>query len=63
MAPLPGVIQIQGDITKISTAEEIIKHFHGETADLVVCDGAPDGEFLLSVVLIYTQRINCITYL
>ncbi|XP_075212817.1 tRNA (cytidine(32)/guanosine(34)-2'-O)-methyltransferase-like isoform X1 [Lycorma delicatula] len=42
MAPLPGVIQIQGDITKISTAEEIIQHFHGENADLVVCDGAPD---------------------
>jgi 23S rRNA U2552 (ribose-2'-O)-methylase RlmE/FtsJ len=45
MAPLPGVIQIQGDITKISTVQEIIKHFEGEPADLVVCDGAPDGEF------------------
>lgn len=42
MAPLPGVIQIQGDITKVSTAEEIISHFKGESADLVVCDGAPD---------------------
>jgi len=42
MAGLPGVIQIQGDITKVSTAEEIIKHFEGEPADLVVCDGAPD---------------------
>ncbi|XP_056302224.1 putative tRNA (cytidine(32)/guanosine(34)-2'-O)-methyltransferase isoform X2 [Danio aesculapii] len=42
MAPLPGVTQIQGDITKISTAEEIIQHFEGESADLVVCDGAPD---------------------
>ncbi|KAG8546991.1 hypothetical protein GDO81_029353 [Engystomops pustulosus] len=42
MAPLPGVIQIQGDITKVSTAHEIIRHFKGEPADLVVCDGAPD---------------------
>ncbi|XP_002156663.3 tRNA (cytidine(32)/guanosine(34)-2'-O)-methyltransferase [Hydra vulgaris] len=42
MAPLPGVIQIQGDITKVSTANEIISHFEGEPADLVVCDGAPD---------------------
>ncbi|KAJ3056165.1 putative tRNA (cytidine(32)/guanosine(34)-2'-O)-methyltransferase [Rhizophlyctis rosea] len=42
MAPLPGVIQIQGDITKQSTAEQIVSHFEGELADLVVCDGAPD---------------------
>lgn len=45
MAPLPGVIQLQGDITKLSTAQEIIKHFEGQFADLVVCDGAPDGEY------------------
>lgn len=73
MAPLPGVTQIQGDITKVmkrlsfhllkhpyhvthhvtsprsssrqvSTAEEIIRHFQGQPADLVVCDGAPDGK-------------------
>ncbi|XP_028286959.1 tRNA (cytidine(32)/guanosine(34)-2'-O)-methyltransferase [Parambassis ranga] len=42
MAPLPGVTQIQGDITKVSTAQEIIRHFEGLPADLVVCDGAPD---------------------
>ncbi|KAL3288158.1 hypothetical protein HHI36_002609 [Cryptolaemus montrouzieri] len=42
MAPLPGVIQLQGDITKLSTAQEIIKQFEGDFADLVVCDGAPD---------------------
>lgn len=42
MAPIPRVIQIQGDITKESTAHEIISHFQGEQADLVVCDGAPD---------------------
>ncbi|XP_045043542.1 tRNA (cytidine(32)/guanosine(34)-2'-O)-methyltransferase isoform X2 [Desmodus rotundus] len=42
MAPLPGVLQIQGDITQLSTAKEIIRHFEGCPADLVVCDGAPD---------------------
>ena len=26
-----------------STAQEIIQHFEGEHADLVICDGAPDG--------------------
>lgn len=29
---------------QVSTAEEIIRHFQGQPADLVVCDGAPDGE-------------------
>ncbi|KAF9579479.1 putative tRNA (cytidine(32)/guanosine(34)-2'-O)-methyltransferase [Lunasporangiospora selenospora] len=42
MAPLPGVIQLQGDITKQSTADQIISYFDGEKADIVVCDGAPD---------------------
>lgn len=47
MAPLPGVIQIKGDITKRSTIEEILQCFQkssGEIqkADLVICDGAPD---------------------
>jgi len=42
MAPLKGVIQLQGDITKLSTAEAIISEFAGMKADLVVCDGAPD---------------------
>ncbi|KAK2710740.1 tRNA (cytidine(32)/guanosine(34)-2'-O)-methyltransferase-like [Artemia franciscana] len=42
MAPIPGVTQIQGDITQLSTAEQIISHFDGGRADLVVCDGAPD---------------------
>ncbi len=103
MAPLPGVIQIQGDITQVwpmlkllycqdqaakvldtqqsirihvallqypsfmcmhnfeffdvldvfmylmsqvSTAQKIIGHFEGDHADLVVCDGAPDGRSL-----------------
>ena len=41
MAPLDNVIQIHGDITKKETADQIIGHFEGEKADLVVCDGAP----------------------
>ena len=39
MAPIPNVIQIQGDITKLSTAESIVAHFEGLPADIVVCDG------------------------
>jgi tRNA (cytidine32/guanosine34-2'-O)-methyltransferase len=43
MAPLPGIIQLQGDITKLETAEAIISHFgEGKKAQLVICDGAPD---------------------
>jgi len=42
MAPLEGVIQIKGDITRQTTVNQIISHFGGELADLVVCDGAPD---------------------
>jgi len=42
MAPLLGVIQLKGDITKLETAEKVIKLFEGEKADLVVSDGAPD---------------------
>ena len=42
MAPIPGVITLQGDITSRSTADRIVAHFSGNRADLVVCDGAPD---------------------
>ncbi|XP_037945650.1 putative tRNA (cytidine(32)/guanosine(34)-2'-O)-methyltransferase 1 [Teleopsis dalmanni] len=44
MAPLAGVTQLQGDITKLSTAYAIIDHFGGseQKAELVICDGAPD---------------------
>lgn len=47
MAPLPGVVQIKGDITKRSTTEEILDCFKTSSneihkADLVICDGAPD---------------------
>ncbi|KAF5274549.1 hypothetical protein FQA39_LY07161 [Lamprigera yunnana] len=42
MAPLPGVIQIQDDITKPSTINRILSHFNGCKVDLILCDGAPD---------------------
>lgn len=42
MAPVPGVVCLVGDITSKATSEEIISHFEGVKADLVVCDGAPD---------------------
>lgn len=45
MAPIEGVTQIQGDITSEVTAKEVISHFDGEHADIVVSDGAPDGWF------------------
>jgi tRNA (cytidine32/guanosine34-2'-O)-methyltransferase len=32
-----------GDITKLEVAQQIMDHFKGQKADLVVCDGAPDG--------------------
>lgn len=46
MEPIEGVIQMKGDITKKETAEEIISYFKGELADIVICDGAPDGILL-----------------
>ena len=58
MAPLPGVIQIQGDITQLSTAENIIQHFEGEKADLVVCDGAPDGNKIIFILYIFILLIS-----
>lgn len=70
MAPLPGVIQLQGDITEVTTAQKIIGHFEGEKADLVVCDGAPDvtglhdideyiqAELLLSALNITTHVLK-----
>lgn len=42
MAPIPGVELIQGDITSKRTAEQIIAHFAGRKAQIVVSDGAPD---------------------
>ncbi|KAM3176229.1 hypothetical protein ACTXT7_006927 [Hymenolepis weldensis] len=42
MAPIPGIIQLQGDITSRETADRVIQQFEGKKAQLVVCDGAPD---------------------
>jgi tRNA (cytidine32/guanosine34-2'-O)-methyltransferase len=42
MAPIPGVVLIQGDITSKKTAEQIIAYFHGQKSQIVVSDGAPD---------------------
>jgi tRNA (cytidine32/guanosine34-2'-O)-methyltransferase len=67
MAPLPGVIQIQADLTHPSTPPRILSHLHGEKAQLVVCDGAPDvtglhdldeyiqAQLLLSAVQLATE--------
>ncbi len=49
MAPIEGVTQIQGDITSALTANQVISHFHGEKADLVVSDGAPDGRTFVPI--------------
>lgn len=45
IAPIEGITLLQGDITSRKTANEVISYFDGNQADLVVSDGAPDGEF------------------
>ncbi|CAI5743158.1 unnamed protein product [Hyaloperonospora brassicae] len=42
MAPLAGVVQLQGDITHKATADAIVAQFQGQKAQVVVSDGAPD---------------------
>uniref|UniRef100_A0A7S1VFE4 Putative tRNA (cytidine(32)/guanosine(34)-2'-O)-methyltransferase n=1 Tax=Sexangularia sp. CB-2014 TaxID=1486929 RepID=A0A7S1VFE4_9EUKA len=43
MAPLDRVHIIEGDITKLSIAREILSHFSPDARpSLVICDGAPD---------------------
>ncbi|KAF2355216.1 Ribosomal RNA methyltransferase FtsJ domain [Trinorchestia longiramus] len=65
MAPLDGVITMQGDITKTETANAIVSHFAGEQAHLVVCDGAPDvtglhdlDQFVQSQLLVAALNIT-----
>lgn len=70
MAPVEGVTQIQGDITSEVTAMEVIGHFAGELADLVVSDGAPDvtglhdldeyiqGQLILAALTIVTHVLR-----
>lgn len=64
MAPIPGVSQLQGDITKADTARGIVDLLGGGGADLVVCDGAPDvtglhdiDEYVQSQLLIAALNI------
>ena len=40
--PIPGVIQLRGDITCESTAQQVIDLMEGKRADIVMADGAPD---------------------
>ncbi|KAK9448890.1 FtsJ-like methyltransferase-domain-containing protein [Limtongia smithiae] len=42
IAPIPGVITLQADITHPSTLTNILSLFGGEPADFVCSDGAPD---------------------
>lgn len=42
MAPIEGVTTIQGDITSLDKVREVLSHFDGKQADLIVGDGAPD---------------------
>ncbi|KAG5681908.1 hypothetical protein PVAND_011312 [Polypedilum vanderplanki] len=65
MSCLPGVTQIQGDITKLETAETIISHFDDKKAQLVICDGAPDvtglhdlDEYIQSQLLLAALNIT-----
>jgi len=65
MAPIPGIVCIQGDITAKATAEEIIGHFHNNLADLVICDGAPDvtglhdiDEYMQAQLLLHALNIT-----
>jgi tRNA (cytidine32/guanosine34-2'-O)-methyltransferase len=44
MAPLPGITTLQTDITMPETVPRVLDALGGRKADLVVCDGAPDGE-------------------
>lgn len=68
MAPLPGVTQLKGDITKESTANEVLSQFGDQPVDLVVFDGAPDvtglhdlDEYIQAQLLL--AAINITTYL
>ena len=42
VAPIEGVVLLQGDITTEETMMRVLEVFKGKPTDLVVCDGAPD---------------------
>jgi len=74
MAPIEGVVLVQGDITSPHTVEQVLSEFReGDTerlADLVICDGAPDvtgmhdldeyiqAQLLLAALAITTQLLR-----
>ena len=39
MQPIPGALCIQGDISRRSTAIQIVESLGGQLAEIVVCDG------------------------
>jgi tRNA (cytidine32/guanosine34-2'-O)-methyltransferase len=64
MAPIHGVLCIQGDITSYNTAQSILQPFQTKRAELVVSDGAPDvtglhdlDEYLQAQLLIMAVKI------
>jgi tRNA (cytidine32/guanosine34-2'-O)-methyltransferase len=66
MAPIDGVLCLQGDITSYETAQAILRPFQNQQrAELVVCDGAPDvtglhdlDEYLQAQLLISAVKIT-----
>lgn len=42
MSPIEGVTILQGDITTVFTAEQIVASLGNAKAQIVICDGAPD---------------------
>lgn len=50
-APLPGVSILQADITQPQTVPRVLDALGGRKADLVICDGAPDGGYTGVMVL------------
>lgn len=66
MAPIPGVIQIRGDITSKETSQQVIDAMEGKKADLVISDGAPDvtglhdlDEYMQSQLVFSAFNIAC----
>ena len=65
MAPIDGVLCLQGDITSYDTAQAILKPFQTQRAELVICDGAPDvtglhdlDEYLQAQLLMSALKIT-----
>lgn len=70
MAPIEGVILLQGDITSQETADTVISYFDGNRADLVISDGAPDvtglhdldeyvqGQLILAALVIVSSTLK-----